>query len=106
MLFSTSHALFLLAFLALRVQRPDAARPFKLPGGLSTACACSALPLATCVAAIACNARSASHASAFGLTILVGVGCHAIAWLVLRCRHRLRDSNGSGRRAGYPMAPP
>ena len=92
MLFSTSHVLFLSAFLALRIQRPDADRPFKLPGGLSTACACSALPFATCVAAVACNARSVAHASAFGLTIFVGVGCQALAWLVLRCRHRLRES--------------
>ena len=67
-----SHVLFLYSFVALRLHRPNAPRPFRLPGGTGVACICCAPPLAMCICAFVANLRSLAHASAFACVVLVG----------------------------------
>mmetsp|Transcript_23396 Transcript_23396/g.71670 ORF Transcript_23396/g.71670 Transcript_23396/m.71670 type:complete len:301 (+) Transcript_23396:1222-2124(+) len=61
MLFSAAHALFLVAFVALRVHRPDAHRPFRAPGGTLAAAAYSAAPLLICLATFGSNVVTLPH---------------------------------------------
>ena len=42
--------LFMVSFVALRVQRPDAERPFRIPGGLAVAIAITVIPIAISLA--------------------------------------------------------
>lgn len=79
MLYACSHVLFLYSFVALRWLRPDAPRPFRLPGGVCVACLASALPLCLCVAVVGVNLRQLKHAFAFGSVLLMGCAVHAIS---------------------------
>merc|ERR1719162_1108457 len=42
--------LFMASFVALRVQRPDAERPFRIPGGLAVAIGITVIPIAISLA--------------------------------------------------------
>lgn len=55
MLFSAAHALFLAAFVALRLRQPEVPRPFRVPGRTAAAVAYSVPPLLICSATFAAN---------------------------------------------------
>ena len=97
MLYAASSILFLYSFAALRWQRPEVLRPFRLPGGLCAICLYSAFPLLICLSVIVVNLRKARQAIAFGGVLGVGALIHAGSWLHVRCQTwRGRDISADG----------
>ena len=77
MLYAISHLVFFAAFLALRLHRPEAPRPFQLPGGVPFATAILLVPTAICGAVLAVNLASPGRAIVFGAVLALGVVVHA-----------------------------
>ena len=93
MLYAVLHVLFLYAFVALRVLRPQAERPFRLPGGTIVAAACCVPPLLICVATLGANLLTPAYAATFAIALLLGLVGHAVGWWLLR-RRRARAAEG------------
>lgn len=102
MLYAASHLLFLAAFIALRHQKPSVRRPFRLPGGIVSACAFAAPPLLFCVAALGANLRTPARAAACAAVVLTGCAGHAAGWLLLPCLRRVATERELGRRRCAP----
>lgn len=64
MLYTVSQLLFLAAFLALRIKKPHAPRPFRVPGGTAAVTFLCVPPLLICLASIGSNLAEIPHADA------------------------------------------
>jgi amino acid transporter len=88
MLYAVIHSLFLLAFVALRVQRPDAERPFRLPGGTPAAVCYCVPPFLICLATLGANLYIPRHAAAFGIALAIGLVGHLASYGLQMCCQR------------------
>ena len=73
-----SHLFFLAAFLALRVQRPHAARLFRVPGGTLAAAAYCVPPLLICVATVTANTLALRDPAATDATVALRLAALAL----------------------------
>ncbi|EOD16845.1 putative cationic amino acid transporter [Emiliania huxleyi CCMP1516] len=77
-LYCASHLFFLAAFLALRVQRPHAARLFRVPGGTLAAAAYCVPPLLICVATVTANTLALRDPAATDATVALRLAALAL----------------------------
>ena len=99
-LYCCSQLLFFYAWLALRLHKPHAPRPFRVPGGVRLALGLIVLPVAVTLLTLGVNLASGSvgqlqqfsGAIVFGL--LVHVGVRLVGWVGTRRRGRKDASVG------------
>jgi len=98
-LYCASHLFFLAAFLALRVQRPHAARLFRVPGGTLAAAAYCVPPLLICVATVTANTLALRDPAATDATVALRLAALA---LVAASAVHLAARRVAGRPSGSP----